>query len=51
MDEFGVIFMAKNIDGIISDCDVKGYGVQPIAIRYKLIKEETCSFFSYDKKI
>lgn len=50
MDAFEIDCIVKDTDGIISHCGVKGYGVQPIAIIDKLIREETCSFFTYDKE-
>ena len=34
----------------ISHYGVKGYGVQSVAIIERLIMEETCSFFIYDRE-
>lgn len=48
MDAIEINCIVKDINGIISHCGVKGYGIQPIAIINKLIKEETCSFFIYN---
>ena len=49
MDEYEITCIVKDVNGIISHCGVKAYGVQNIAIIEKLIKEDTCSFFAYDK--
>jgi hypothetical protein len=48
LDSFEIDCIAKDANGIISHCGVKGYGVQPIAIIDKLIREDVCSFFTYD---
>ncbi len=48
MDEFEIICIVKDINGSISHCSVKGYGVQSIAIIGKLIEEGVCSFFTHD---
>jgi hypothetical protein len=50
LDEFEITCIVKDINGIISHCGVKGYGVQPIAIIDKLIEEGVCSFFIYDRE-
>ena len=48
MDEFEITCIVKDIDGTMSHCGVKGYGVQNVAIIEKLIREKACSFFIYD---
>jgi hypothetical protein len=48
LDDFEIYGIVKDIHGIISHCDVKGYGFQSVAIIDRLIMEETCSFFIYD---
>jgi hypothetical protein len=48
LDVFEINCIVKDVNGIISHCGVKGYGVQPIAIIDKLIREDVCSFFTYD---
>ena len=50
MDEFEITCVVKDIDGTISHCGVKGYGVQNVGLMEKLIMEEACSFFIYDGK-
>ena len=50
MDVFEITGIVKDVNGIISHCGVKGYGVQPIALIDKLIREKTCSFFILDKE-
>jgi hypothetical protein len=51
LDDFEITCVSRDIDGLISHCGVKGYGVQPIAIINKLIEERVCSFYTYDKEI
>jgi hypothetical protein len=48
LDEFEITCIVKDVNGIVSHCGVKGYGVQDISIIEKLIREESCSFFTYD---
>ena len=49
MDEFEITCIVKDENGIISHCGVKGYGVQNVGLIEKLIIEEACSFFIYDR--
>ena len=49
MDDFEITCIVKDKNGTISHCGVKGYGVQNVAIIEKLIREEVCSFFTYDR--
>jgi hypothetical protein len=48
LDEFEITCIVKDTSGMISNYGVKGYGIQSIAIIEKLIREEACSFFTYD---
>jgi hypothetical protein len=50
LDEYEITGVINGKNGMISHCAVKGYGIQPIAIMEKLIREEPCSFFIYDKE-
>ena len=34
----------------MSHCGVKGYDIQDISIIERLIREEACSFFTYDRE-
>ena len=47
MDELEITGIVKDKDGIISHCDVKGYGIQNVELIEKLIMEESSSFFVY----
>ncbi len=49
MDEFEITCIIKDSSGTISHYGVKGYGVQSVAIIDKLIREEACSFFTFDR--
>jgi hypothetical protein len=50
LDEYEIAGVFNDKNGMISHCAVKGYGIQPIAIIEKLIREEPCSFFIFDKE-
>ena len=50
MDDFEITCIVKDVNGVVSHCGVKGYGVQNISIIEKLIREKSCSFFAYDGK-
>ena len=47
MDELEITGILKDKDGIISHCDVKGYGIQNVELIEKLIMDESNSFFVY----
>ena len=48
MDDFEITCIVKDVNGVVSHCGVKGYGVQNVGLMEKLIMEEACSFFIYD---
>jgi hypothetical protein len=48
LDFFEINCVEVDESGNISHCGVKGYGIQSIAIIWKLIREVTCFFFIYD---
>ncbi|ALI37244.1 hypothetical protein NMY3_03057 [Candidatus Nitrosocosmicus oleophilus] len=48
MDEFEITSVVKDKNGIISHCNVKGYGIQDVSTIERLISEDACSFFIYD---
>lgn len=50
MDEFEITSIVIDKAGIISHCDVKGYGIQNIGLIERLILEGACSFFVGDEK-
>jgi hypothetical protein len=50
LDFFEINCIIKDDTSNISHCGVKGYGIQSIAIIWKLIREVTCFFFIYDGK-
>ena len=50
MDEFEITCIIKDVNGTMSHCGVKGYGIQDISIIERLIREESCSFFTYDRE-
>ena len=47
MDEFEITSVVKDKNGIISHCNVKGYGIQDVSTIERLISEDACSFFVY----
>lgn len=50
MDEFEITCCVKDSSGMISHYGVKGYGIQNIAIIENLIREQSCSFFTYERE-
>jgi len=50
LDDFEITGIVKDMNGTMSHCGVKGYGIQNIVIIENLIREEACSFYIYDRE-
>ncbi len=48
MYEYEITSIVKDDNCNITHCGIKGYSVQNIEVIEKLIREKTCSFFTYD---
>lgn len=46
MDEYEIIGVVRDKNGTVSHCGFKGYGLQNVGLKEKLITEEDCSFFA-----
>jgi hypothetical protein len=47
LDEYEIIDIINDSNGMISHCSIKGYGIQPVAIIEKLILEYIECYKSY----